>query len=319
MNKVEILDVLEETKMTDIQTLSPLPSQTAGLDGHLDPVLASAPHRIGKVTLIVRDLEEVSQFYRSVLGLRLISNKEGVVRLGTDGSVLLELRQDPEAVLASRQEAGLFHTAFLLPNRADLGTWLAFAAQEEIRLLGASDHLVSEALYLADPEGNGAEIYVDRPSAEWPRRNGMIEMASDPLDLRELVGTASDRKWNGFPAEGSIGHVHLQVGDVEAAEAFYGGVLGLDVTCRYPGANFYGSGGYHHQLATNVWNSRGAPVCSGRKTGLADVEILTDSTALEALREKLPASSIEDVSRNGVSLRDPWGTSISLRPRSSRA
>lgn len=272
------------------------------------PMLANAPHRIGKVALTVRDLDRVSGFYQAALGLEPIERDGDVTRLGSGSSVLIELRHDPDARPRTRREAGLFHTAFLLPDRAELGAWLAFAAQQQLPLLGASDHLVSEAVYLTDPEGNGIEIYADRPSEEWPRANGMIEMPSQPLDLRDLAGAAAGRIWSGFPAGGVIGHVHLQVGDIAAAEAFYGN-LGFDITCRYPGGSFYGSGGYHHQLATNVWNSQGAPVRPERTTGVAEVEILADASVLEGVRPEGTAA------RTSVSLRDPWGTSISLRAR----
>ena len=284
---------------------------TAVADGR-DPVLGYAPHRVGRVTLIVHDLDRVSRFYQSTLGLRVLEQAPGAIPLGTGSSVLLELEHDPDARIRDRREAGLFHTAFLLPDRAELGAWLSFAIREGVELTGAADHLVSEAVYLDDPEGNGIEIYVDRPSADWPRANGMIEMASDPLDLDALMKEGAGRGWSAFPKDGIIGHVHLQVGDVDAADAFYGGVLGFDITCRYRGASFYGSGGYHHQLAGNIWNSRGAPVRSDRATGLADVELIVDDEVIDAVRSR---TSSEDpaVGPRRISLRDPWGTSITLR------
>ena len=284
---------------------------TAVADGR-DPVLGYAPHRVGRVTLIVHDLDRLSRFYQSTLGLRVLEYAPGAVRLGTGSSVLLELEHDPDARIRDRREAGLFHTAFLLPDRAELGAWLSFAMVEGVALTGACDHLVSEAVYLDDPEGNGIEIYVDRPSADWPRANGLIEMASDPLDLDALMKEGAGRNWSAFPEDGVIGHVHLQVGDVAAADAFYGGVLGFDITCRYRGASFYGSGGYHHQLAGNIWNSRGAPVRSDRATGLADVELIVDDEVIDAVRSRT-SSEGPAVGPRRVSLRDPWGTSITLR------
>ena len=291
----------------------PLPLAEASIAHPVDPVLANAPHRIGKVTLVVRDLERVAAFYERALGLRRVEQQPDLVRLGVGDAALLEFRHDPAARPRSRGEAGLFHTAFLLPERADLGSWLAFAADAGLPLSGASDHLVSEAIYLADPEGNGIEVYADRSSAEWPRADGMIDMPSEPLDLSALANAAAGRTWSGFPDDGVVGHVHLQVGDVPTAETFYAGLLGLDITCRYPGGSFYGSGGYHHQLATNVWNSRGAPVRSDKTTGLADVEILIDVGMLAAVRSEPPTSAISAVTPTSVSMRDPWGTSITLR------
>lgn len=278
----------------------------------VDAVLAHAPHRIAKVALTVRDLDRVARFYGDVIGLQRLEEDADKVGLGGGGGVLLELRRDPQARLSTRGEAGLFHTAFLLPARAELGAWLAFAARTGVPLTGASDHLVSEALYLTDPEGNGIELYADRPSAEWPRSGAAVRMVSDPLDLQGLMDAAG-RTWSGFPTAGVVGHVHLQVGEIAPAEAFYGGLLGLDVTCRYPGGSFYGSGGYHHQLATNTWNSRGAPVRSDRATGLAEVEILADPTILAAVRAKAPVEALGAASPGSLSLRDPWGASITLR------
>jgi catechol 2,3-dioxygenase len=282
---------------------------------HADPVLANAPHRIGKVTLMVRDLDRVTRFYQDVIGLEVLQQDPKVVRLGAGATVLLELRQDSHARLRSPREAGLFHTAFLLPGRADLGAWLGSVAERRIPIHGASDHLVSEAIYLADPEGNGIEVYADRPSATWQRDGGMIAMPSDLLDLQDLLRAGADRVWSGFPAGGSVGHVHLQVGAIAPAEAFYGGVLGFGITCRYPGGSFYGSGGYHHQLATNTWNSRGAPVRSEPATGLTDIEILADVGAIDAVRSRVSPAQVSAESPASLSLRDPWGTSVTLVTR----
>ena len=143
-----------------------------------------------------------------------------------------------------------------MPTRADLAHWVAHVAEARVRLQGASDHIVSEAFYLADPEGNGIEVYADRPVARWRGADGNIAMTTDPLDVQDLLAAAEGPGWAGFPQNGSIGHVHLQVGDTTAADGFYRDVLGFDIAADYPGASFYGSGGYHHQLAGNIWNSR---------------------------------------------------------------
>lgn len=247
---------------------------------------------ITKLTLTVHDLQKVSDFYQRAVGLRLLSADAATARLGTGTTTLLELRRDPAARMRSRREAGLFHTAFLLPTRGDLARWMRHAAQADIALQGASDHLVSEAIYLADPEGNGIEIYADRPPETWVWRDGMVEMRSDPLDLNVLIQTAGPEPWQGFPDAAIIGHVHLQVGALPEAEDFYAGTLSLPVTCRYPGATFFGANGYHHHIATNIWNSKGAGVRVEPVTGLAEVEI----------RGGKP----------GAALRDPWGTKIRL-------
>ncbi len=276
---------------------------------------AGAPMRIGTVALTVRDLDTVSRFYQQVIGLTSIETGTGLARLGVGDTVLLELRHDPAAPLASPRATGLFHTAFLLPNRTDLAQWLLHAAEQRVPLQGASDHLVSEAIYLADPEGNGIEVYWDRPSETWAWRDGMVEMSTLALDLNDLVATVKSRDWSGLPAGSLIGHVHLQVGSLDPSDRFYADLLGLDVVCRYPGATFLSSGGYHHHIGTNIWNSRGAPVRSEPTTGLADVEIVTDAKTLDAVRSRLSPEQAAEAGPTRLPLRDPWGTSITVVTR----
>ena len=264
---------------------------------------------IGTVTLIVRDLDAVSAFYERVMGLhRLLADAE-TVELGSEETVLLVLRRDAAARLASPREAGLFHTAFLLPERGDLGRWTQHARQIEAPATGASDHIVSEAIYLTDPEGNGVEIYADRPRAEWRWTDGIVTMATERLDIAGVVASGGGTGWQGFPAGSVVGHVHLQVGAIPAAEAFYLGVLGVPITAQYPGGTFYGAGGYHHHLATNIWNSRGAGMRTGPATGLAAVEILTDAATLAAVAARLP----DGAPPGPLAVRDPWGTNVTLR------
>ncbi|WP_207540407.1 VOC family protein [Sabulicella rubraurantiaca] len=275
--------------------------------------LSAAPMRIGRVRIRVRDLAQASGFYRDVLGLVPLGQSDRHAVLGTGGMPLLELIGDPGLAPLDRREAGLFHTAFLLPDRASLGRWLHFASERGVALDGAADHVVSEALYLADPEGNGIEIYVDRPVSAWRRTGSRIEMPNDPLDLEGLLASA-DGPWTGMPDKGAIGHVHLQVGDTALAEHFYGDLLGFQVTWRYPGASFFGVGGYHHQLAANTWNSRGAGPRTEDMAGLDAVElVLRDATARAAIEVRARAASL-GVGTEGEArvLRDPWGTAIVL-------
>jgi catechol 2,3-dioxygenase len=276
---------------------------------------SSTPLRIGKVTLVVQDLPRVSAFYQQVLGLERLDGSATTALLGTGGTVLLQLEEDRSATISSRGDAGLFHTAFLLPARADLGRWIEHAAQGGVRIQGASDHLVSEALYLADPEGNGIEIYVDRPHSEWPYKDGALQMATDPLDIDRLRAEASGTQWQGAPAGTVIGHVHLQVGALSDSDAFYAGVLGLEVTTRYPGASFYGSGGYHHHLAGNIWNSRNAGKRSSGSTGLRTVEILAaNKAAFEAVVAKAASAGINPDAEGGqIRLADSWNTELVVR------
>ncbi len=275
-------------------------------------VATEAPLRVGKVTLTVLDLDAVRDFYQRAIGLELLSGDAAVALLGAGGVGFLELRRDAAARLGTRREAGLFHTAFLLPTRADLGRWMREASAQGLRIDGAADHVVSEAIYLADPEGNGIEIYRDRAPADWTWAGDEVVMRNDRLDLNELASAGGAEPWRGAPAGTVVGHVHLQVGEFAAAEAFYAGALGLDITCRYPGATFYSSGRYHHHIATNIWNSRGAPVRSGPVTGIAEVELLAaDSQTLYAARAGIGA--LASTEENGIAARDPWGTLIAVR------
>ena len=262
--------------------------------------MSAAPSspRIGKVSLIVHDLGLVADFYQKAVGLHLLSSDGEAATLGVGNAVLLELRQDKAARRRSSREAGLFHTAFLLPSRGDLGRWTKNAAATRAPVVGASDHLVSEAIYLTDPEGNGVEIYSDRPHDEWKWDGSTIRMATNALDVNAIVAAAGPNPpdWTGAPAKLRIGHVHLRVGDATAAEAWWGAEVGLQPTTHYPGATFLASGGYHHHIAGNVWQSRGAGARNPARSGLDFVTLSGSGVTSE--RE----------------LADPWGTIIRMAP-----
>lgn len=275
--------------------------------------LAAAPMRIAAVRLRVRDLDRVSMFYREVIGLEPIGAAAGRATLGVAGAPILELAGDPGLAPVDPHEAGLFHTAFRVPGRADLARWLAHARARRVALDGASDHAVSEAIYLTDPEGNGVEVYADRPPSLWRPVDGRFDLPSTPLDLRDLLGAAGGGAWTGMPAGGTVGHVHLQVGDTAAAERFYGDVLGLGVTCRIPAATFFGIGGYHHQLAANIWNSAGAGPRPARAAGLDEVRIAAAPAIRAAVEARARETGIAVAAGDGAAgLRDPWGTAITL-------
>lgn len=272
-------------------------TQASSVAREASPAPASSPSlSMGRVALTVNDLDRVADFYERAVGLHRLRRDGETAQLGAGNTVLLELRRDASARRRSPREAGLFHTAFLLPARADLGRWLMHAAQERVPLVGASDHAVSEALYLTDPEGNGIEIYADRPRDSWTWHDGLVHMSTEALDLPDLAASAGQDRWTGFPEGARVGHVHLQVGAIGPAEEFYTGTLGFDITARYPGGSFFAADGYHHHLATNIWNSRGAGPRSYPSTGLAEVEI----------RQRSPAAP------SRTELADPWGTAIAL-------
>lgn len=265
--------------------------------------MTSSSLSMGRVALTVHDLPLMRDYYQSAVGLHLLSEDGESARLGIGSEVLLELRLDKQARRRSAHEAGLFHTAFLLPHRGDLARWTRDAIAKRTAVTGASDHLVSEAVYLDDPEGNGIEIYTDRARDAWSWKEGKVEMASLPLDVEGLLKAEPEGKWQGVPEGTVVGHVHLQAGDLAEAEGFYAGVMGLDVTCYYPGAVFYAADGYHHHMATNIWNSRGAHPRSFPSTGLADVEVRLSQDRAAAIAARAGDSA---------TLLDPWGTPISL-------
>ncbi len=273
------------------------------------------PAYIDHSHLVVRDLAMVSSWYQQIMGLTPMDRTASGETLGVAGRPLLTLTTEGNAAVAPRNAPGLFHTAFLVPDRTELGRWLAHIAHDNVPLQGASDHLVSEAIYLGDPEGNGIEVYRDRPREEWNYiEDGMVKMATLPLDLQALYDAAPKDKWDGMADGTAIGHIHLQVSDIPQANAFFRDVLGLDLMATYPGASFFASGKYHHHVGANIWNSRGAPKRQGNMTGLADYTVhFNDPAKLQAAVAKLDELEIP-VTRNGatVSLIDPWGIGLKL-------
>ena len=273
------------------------------------------PAYVGHSHLAVSDLPMVSAYYQKVLGLSVLEKNATGEVLGVGQQPLLSLTTGGDIRQAPRNAAGLFHTAFLMPNRTELGRWLRHAAHSNVRLDGASDHLVSEAIYLTDPEGNGIEVYADRPHDQWKyHQDGMVEMATLGLDLQALYDGAPADAWTGMVEGSAIGHIHLQVGDVPKANAFYQDVLGLKIMATYPGASFFGSGQYHHHVAANVWNSRGAQARTGSMSGLSDYTLhFNDTAALDTAVAALEALEIPTSRDAGVvSLKDPWGIGLKL-------
>jgi catechol 2,3-dioxygenase len=290
------------------------------------PTATSAPRtsidpatRLGAVALTTSDLARSRAFYEQVMGLRASELGNGTVSMGVDGGpALINLYGDPSAAPLDRRRTGLFHLAILLPSRPDLALALARLAAANWPLDGASDHLVSEALYLSDPDGNGIEIYRDRPRQQWPRSGGRLQMATLPLDLRDLLGElpgGSDGA-QPMPATTSIGHVHLQVSELLQSEQFYCGVLGFDVIVRgYPGALFLSAGGYHHHIGLNTWNSAGAARPVHGAVGLRSFEVVLPGTPqLEAVLENVWAANIETRPAGAATeIEDPSGNRLLLR------
>jgi catechol 2,3-dioxygenase len=213
------------------------------------------------------------------------------------------------------RSTGLYHFAVLVPTRSDLARSLRRIAEQRYPIQGAADHLVSEAVYLADPDGNGIEIYRDRPREEWPRVAGNIQMATDPLDLYALLGEAEGAPGDGrLPAGTRIGHMHLQIADLAAAERFYVDVLGLDIVVRMPSALFVSAGGYHHHLGLNTWQSRGGSPAPAGSAGLRYFSIrVPDAAELERVTSRLEQAGLSVEQTDGaVVVADPWQNQIRL-------
>lgn len=272
---------------------------------------------VGAVSLRVNDLEGESGFYEDVIGLEVLERDPGNVVLGVGSVPLVRLIGDPAATPRPNGTTGLFHLAILLPDRVELARALHRVADSGGRFSGASDHLVSEALYLSDPEGNGIEIYRDRPRSEWEDRGGDVKMATLPLDIQNLSGElGSDKSIPArMPSGTRMGHVHLNVADIDQAEAFYSGVLGFEVMVRgYPGALFVAAGGYHHHLGLNTWMGEGAPPPPDGSRGLERFTIQIPSTdEMGRIAADLAAADIgHEATGAGIEVTDPSGNRLAL-------
>jgi catechol 2,3-dioxygenase len=275
------------------------------------------------VSLTVSDLDRSRAFYERAVGLRACELADGALALGTgDGRTLVELHGDPAAPVPRARATGLYHLAILVPTRRDLAAAFARLIHAGGPLHGASDHLVSEALYLSDPDGNGIEIYRDRPRDQWPRAKDTLQMATLPLDLRSLLGELSDpdSPERLAPTGSRIGHIHLQIAALHEAEGFYSGVLGFEVMVRsYPGALFVAAGGYHHHIGLNIWHSAGASPPPPGSIGLRSFEVeLPGEQELGAVLGRVQATGIEiEQTGSGPLIRDPAGNAVVLGVRSA--
>ena len=271
---------------------------------------------VGGVKLQVSNLDRSLSYYTKVLGLRVLQESQGVALLGAEGATtpLVELHEDRSVrPVPARGRLGLFHFAILLPDRPALGRFLGHLMELGIQA-GMSDHYVSEAIYLQDPDNLGIEIYRDRPRSEWREEGGELAMSTVPMDARGVAAAAGGERWSGMPAGTKMGHVHLHVGNIDEASRFYHDALGLDkVVWSYPGALFLSAGGYHHHLGTNVW-ARGAPSAGPEDARLLEWRLELQAEAEVDAAAKSVAGAGYVVERDGTSaiVRDPWGTMLRL-------
>lgn len=273
------------------------------------------PTRMGPVRLVVADADTSIGFYRDVLGLSVLRREPSLVELGSGGRVLVRLTVAPGTRRKAASTTGLYHVALLLPDRPSLGAFVRSAVERGVPL-GSADHLVSEALYLDDPDGNGIEVYRDRPRSQWrSTADGQVVMASRVLDLAGLVAEADAHgaSWSAAPEETAVGHVHLQVDDLPAARRLYGDVLGFDVRADLSpmGALFFGADGYHHHIGSNTWTSRGGPP-PGRDTAtIRSLDIAVPAAARDAVEARARAAGMAvRATSDAVELDDPWGATV---------
>jgi catechol 2,3-dioxygenase len=275
-----------------------------------------AATQVGAVHLQVSNLERSLTYYQQVLGLHVHTATTQAAVLGPHGGPhqLLRLQTKAGVVPARRGVFGLYHFAILLPERAALGSLAAKLSALGVRI-GMADHLVSESLYLSDPDGLGIEVYADRPPSTWRQRDRELVMATDPLDIGDVIAAAGGRPWDGMPTGTTVGHMHLHVGRLDEAEAFYHTALGFDKTVwSYPGALFLAAGGYHHHLGTNVWWP--GPRAKDHEARLVEWELVvpSDNDVSEVANSLRTSGYVADNTVDGFSAADPWGTRLRVVP-----
>ncbi|UGX86974.1 VOC family protein [Phyllobacterium meliloti] len=266
------------------------------------PFAAMAPTHVSKVGIKAKDADQLSKYYTDVVGLRELSRKGQTVVLGAGDTPLLEIEQAAAIRADDPSSAGLYHTAFLLPRRVDLARWAKRAIDQRTPIVGASDHVVSEAIYLTDPEGNGIEIYADRPHESWKWNGSSVQMGTAALDVGNLLGELKPdtAEWTGAPDGAMVGHLHLRVGNAGEAEEWWHRELGMQTVAGVGGsAVFLSTGGYHHHVAANSWQSRGAGKRDNDRSGLAWAEFVS----VDAKDER--------------EIVDPWGNVMRIVPGKS--
>jgi catechol 2,3-dioxygenase len=272
---------------------------------------------MGKVLLKTANLNPMLDFYHGVVGLQILQQAENKILLGTLGHAVIQLNADADAILQSRSATGLYHTAILFPDKRSLAMKVYQLADMNIQF-GYADHLVSEAFYLSDPDGNGVELYHDRPRSEWKWSNGSVRMASDAIDFEEFFSVITDADRHSPQSEAPegtrVGHVHLKVSDISAAEGFYHEVLGFDITAKLPGALFVSAGGYHHHIGMNTWESRGGKPQLNPAAGLEEVNIVVPTLEeIDRLAEQIERSGISVTRTMATAVfRDPFSIQIRL-------
>jgi catechol 2,3-dioxygenase len=275
---------------------------------------------VGQVNLKVQNLERSIAFYKEVIGFKVLEQTSRSATFSADGTTALLTVEQPEHVVPKQERTtGLYHFALLLPKRTDLANIVQHFVEFGVQL-GSSDHLVSEALYLSDPDGNGIEIYIDRDPSEWNWSNGEVEMTVDPLNFPDLLSSQKQQSWKGLPAETVMGHIHLHVSELRKTEEFYVKGLGFEVVNRFgTQALFISDGKYHHHIGLNTWNGVGAPTPPPNSVGLESFTLILSS---EEKKNKI-ISQLKDIGATvteesaSIVTTDPSGNRIHLIAKNS--
>ncbi|HWO97280.1 MAG TPA: VOC family protein [Bacillus sp. (in: firmicutes)] len=272
---------------------------------------------VSQVHLNVQDLQRSLDFYQNIIGLKALEQTERKAVLTADGQTPLVIIEQPENVIPKqRRTTGLYHYALLLPSRADLAKFILHMIKTQYPLQGGSDHLVSEALYLADPDGNGIEIYSDRPSSTWKWNGDEVVMTTEPMDVESIVKEDDGKPWTDLPAGTIMGHIHLHVAEFKKIEEFYCSGLGFEIVCRYGGqALFISTGGYHHHIGLNTWNGAGAPAPVKNSVGMSSYTVVFphEEARKEAVARIGTMGAPVTEEQGGLFTQDPSGNKIELR------
>ncbi len=279
---------------------------------------------VGLLALTVSNLDRSVAFYTEGIGFTILQRDDATATLGAAGTPLLILTERAGAKPWPREQAshtGLYHFAILLPTRTDLGRWLRHWLERGFPLPGQGDHLVSEALYLSDPDENGIEVYRDRPRDEWQWANGQVRMGTRPVDIRGLLADAerANEPWTGLPAGTRLGHIHLQVGDIAQAATFYHDILGFDIVSGMPSALFVSAGGYHHHIGLNTWHSKGATSAPADMVGLRFFTVNFPTTeARQEVLDRIAAAGLPTTQTgDAIAVQDPWHNTLLLKAMSN--
>lgn len=267
---------------------------------------------IGQVNLKVTDLNRSLEFYQQIIGFQVLNQTEKSAELTADGRTVLLTIEQPDGVVAKQgRTTGLYHFALLLPSRSDLAQFVVHLSERNVPI-GSADHLVSEALYLSDPDGNGIEVYRDRDPSEWTWNNDEVAMSTDPLDFRGLLAGVRERTWNGLPSDTVMGHIHLHVSDLNQVKPFYLEGLGFELILRFGGqALFIANGKYHHHIGLNTWNGVGAPQPSANSVGLKAYTVVYPNVEARA-------QAVANLQRIGASVSEEGEEFLTADPSGNR-